>query len=78
MKINNYSAKIAFLSFIFVSVMAVSSTNAFAKVREGKPNAKATVPTKYAKTSRAEKRSDVTLKRARAIALKRAPGKVES
>ncbi len=77
MKINNYVAKIAIFTFMFVSLIFVSSANAFAKVGETKPRATATVPRKSAKTSRAAKRNDVTLKQARAIALKKASGKVE-
>ena len=75
--INNYVAKIAIFSFMFVSLIVVSSANAFAKVGETKPRAKAAVATMSAKTSRAAKRNDVTLKQARSIALKKASGKVE-
>ncbi len=74
--INNYVGRIAFLSFMLVSLFAVSSVFTFANTRDTKTAAKTS--TKAAKSSRAAKRSEVTLAKARATALKRAPGKVES
>lgn len=87
--INNYATKIAFLSFMFVSLIAASSANTFATVREGnktakkaaaKPTTKATtaVHTKTAKELRTAKRNEVTLEQARATALKKVPGTIKS
>ena len=53
--INNYVAKIAIFSFMFVSLIVVSSANAFAKVGETKPRAKAAVATMSAKNIKSGK-----------------------
>ncbi len=73
--INNYVGRIAFLSFMFVSLFAVSSVITLANTRDTKSAAKTL--TKGAKSSRAAKRNDVTLEQARSIALKKASGKIE-
>ncbi len=59
--INNVVTKILFLSFLSVSLLAVSTINTFATEK-----------------SRAAKSGGVTLRQARAIALKKVPGRILS
>ena len=65
-------------SFLAVSLFAVGSANASAQASQGTSMAKVLKPMKPAKPAKVKTQGDVTSNKARAIALKKAPGKVES
>lgn len=65
MKVNKTLIKIAFLSLIVVGVGVLSSINVSAQEKEDKPNAKLAGQAK------------ISMEKAKAIALAKAPGKVE-